>query len=151
MPTATMPSLGRIPYNAGGNPRTLMTGTERANVYYFGISKDTSLGYPEVPSIQIKNGGFVNARWKFSAGQRTLRCKVRATNMDNPYKPRIYGRPSEEYGVAGTYVEASGAENEWLDLQVTINPTAAGAVDIELGSRFGTEHSQCNFDFFTWS
>lgn len=99
-----------------------------------GISKSSTEGDPNTPSMKVSGPFRRRFLWGVDAGTRTIKIRVKySADSGTGKRPKLYVIENSDIGVTATSAEAPAGAGSWQTIgPITVTPSGAGALAIEL-------------------
>lgn len=133
-----------------GGPIDLYGSGSFGRYLQLGIQKNNTEGNPLVPSLEISYYGMWRFRWVIKAGSRTISINAKCPSTSTP-RPSINIKANPSIGIPGDINTYAPSGTDWVTIgPVSINPTTAGVVWVELWNNVITDNtSPVYFDHIT--
>jgi hypothetical protein len=121
-------------------------GGSYARTLSYGVGKSTVQGDPATPSLQVDFNGFWSFRWVVASGTRTITVRVKQATNQTPY-PSVIVKANAAIGVNSDATGTSAGGAGWVTIgPVTVTPTSAGVLMVELWNNSTHSKDPCYFD-----
>jgi hypothetical protein len=123
--------------------RTVVCGTDHQTMG----ARDNTEGDPAQPSLRMDRRGRWRFRWTVLAGTRTISVRVKQAVNLSP-RPSLVIKANTSIGVNADSETSAASGAGWITIgPVTINPSANGAVWVELRANYdGQSNIPCYWD-----
>src|SRR6267378_7706794 len=103
-------------------------------------AEDLVVGNVAPPSIRIDNWGYWRFRWSVASGTRTISIYAKQAINMSP-RPTLVERANPAIGVNADVTGTAGSSTGFIQIgPVTISPSSAGAVWVELWNNYNSQY-----------